>query len=241
MKPSLEALPALMHGAGAATERVIRSLRGMADDELRAPSLLAGWTRAHVATHLARNAESYVRVLDGAATGTAAAQYPDGEAGRAADIETGAGRAAAEIVADVERTAALLSDAWRRFPAELWPEPVTTLIGVRPAWNLVWGRWREADIHHVDLDAGYGPERWPDELVALLLPEIVDGLERRLPAGTALRLAADDGWEADAGTGETVRVEGRRHDLLAWLLGRARYADHLRATGGALPPLASWL
>lgn len=34
----------------------------------------------------------------------------------------------------------------------------------------VWARWRETEIHHVDLDAGYTHSHWPAEFVDLMLP-----------------------------------------------------------------------
>ena len=45
-------------------------------------------------------------MLEAAARGEVAAQYPGGMAQREADIEAGAGRPAAELVADVVATAA---------------------------------------------------------------------------------------------------------------------------------------
>ncbi len=52
------------------------------------------WTVGHVLTHLARNAESHVRMLEGATMGEALEQYAGGYDQRAADIEAGADRSA---------------------------------------------------------------------------------------------------------------------------------------------------
>jgi hypothetical protein len=41
----------------AATERLLDGLDGLSDVQVAGPSLLPGWTRGHVLTHLARNAE----------------------------------------------------------------------------------------------------------------------------------------------------------------------------------------
>ena len=54
------------------------------------PSLLPEWTRGHVLTHIARNADSFVRVLEAARRGEVVTQYEGGVAGRNADIEAGA-------------------------------------------------------------------------------------------------------------------------------------------------------
>ena len=88
------------------------------DDQARQPSLLPDWTVGHVATHIARNAEGHLRMLRAALDGDVAAMYPGGRAQRSADIEAGAGRAAAELLADVMQTAAELERTW----AEMTPE-----------------------------------------------------------------------------------------------------------------------
>lgn len=43
-------------------------------------------------THLARNADSFVRLLEGAARGEVAAQYPGGSAQRNGEIDAGSER-----------------------------------------------------------------------------------------------------------------------------------------------------
>ena len=48
------------------TERLVATAERLGDAEVRAPSLCPGWTRGHVLTHLARNAEALVRVCGGA-------------------------------------------------------------------------------------------------------------------------------------------------------------------------------
>src|SRR5690349_6033119 len=85
--------------------RLFERIEGLQDDDLRQPSGLPGWSVGHVLAHLARNADSVVRRLDGAARDEVVDQYPGGAAGRAAEIDAGAGRAAAELVADVRQSA----------------------------------------------------------------------------------------------------------------------------------------
>ena len=41
-----------------ADHRLVRTVDGLSDEQLAAPSLLPGWTRAHVVAHLALNAEA---------------------------------------------------------------------------------------------------------------------------------------------------------------------------------------
>ena len=64
--------------------RLALTLAGVTDTDARRPSLLPGWSVGHVLTHLARNADSHVRMLEAAAVGEVADQYPGGNERRAA-------------------------------------------------------------------------------------------------------------------------------------------------------------
>src|SRR5918995_3450961 len=57
-----------------------------------APSRLPHWSIGHVLTHLARNADSMVRVFDAAERGEVIDRYEGGVARRNAEIEAGATR-----------------------------------------------------------------------------------------------------------------------------------------------------
>ncbi len=76
----------------AATQRLLDDARTLSEADLRAPSLLPGWTRAHVVAHVARNADAMRNVLAGARSGESRPAYASAEA-REAGIEQGAGRA----------------------------------------------------------------------------------------------------------------------------------------------------
>ena len=227
----------------ASTARLLDALDelGLDDDAVRAPSLLPGWTRAHVLTHLARNADAFTRALAGARRGQAVPMYPDGPDGREADIVAGSRRPAAELVDDVVVSAGRLDEAWSAMTPSAWDESMLTRTGVVPAWRSVPMRWRELEIHRIDLDVGYGPADWPATFVAPLLPSLVDPerLGPRLPAGTAVDLeATDTGRRWSAGDGpRRVTVRGPSWALTCWLVGRpAAVRDVL----GDPPELAPW-
>ena len=59
----------------AATGDLVTGIGGLSDGDVRRPSLLPGWSRAHVLTHLARNAEGGVRLLGWARTGVPSYEY----------------------------------------------------------------------------------------------------------------------------------------------------------------------
>ena len=83
-----------------ASQRLLDSARVIAERDLRQQSLLPGWTRAHVLAHLARGADAMRNLLIGARSGQDRPAYVSGEA-RDADIATGAGLKAKELVADL--------------------------------------------------------------------------------------------------------------------------------------------
>jgi uncharacterized protein (TIGR03083 family) len=199
----------------------------LAPDDLREPSHLPGWTRAHVVAHLANNAMAFAGMLVGLPAGHEVPQYPGGDDQRAIDIEARSALDAAALV-DLLRwahvqfeaaAAAMDDDDWFR-PSEARGG------GVRPAWAIVWSRWREGEVHLVDLDAGYGIADWSQPFVDVALAAELRCLARRLPRGV-------DGPVATAGearevlwslmdrgrTGATIEAGGRTvsfDELVEW-------------------------
>ena len=78
-------------GPGRRTPACWATSSGLDDATVARSSRLPRWTVGHVPTHLARNADAHVRMLEGAAAGEITDQY-EGGAGRSAEIEAGAGR-----------------------------------------------------------------------------------------------------------------------------------------------------
>jgi maleylpyruvate isomerase len=160
----------LQERIGTATRRLLGTIDGFSDDDVRQPSLLPGWTRAHVLTHLARGAEALGNLLEWARTGVEKAAYASQEARNEA-IERGAGRSAAELRADVTATADAFRAAAAGMPDEAWERPVHALnYPAFPASELLLRRLVEVELHHTDLGAGYGPADWPAAYADLVLP-----------------------------------------------------------------------
>src|SRR3954452_11064204 len=99
--PDAPPMAAARAALAASHRRLFATIDGLGEDGVRAPSRLPGWTVGHLLTHIARNADSLTRRMVAAARDEIGDQYPGGAAGRAAEIEAGAGRPAAELVADV--------------------------------------------------------------------------------------------------------------------------------------------
>ena len=59
-----------------ATQALLRHTLDLEGDDWRAPSLLPGWSRAHVASHISRNADALRRVIAAARDGGPGPLYP---------------------------------------------------------------------------------------------------------------------------------------------------------------------
>ena len=157
MDPSLKDLTDQIDDA---TALLLGSAAKLTDDEVRAASLLPGWSRGHLLTHIARNGDVLRGKIDGVRTGVPSPGYASAEA-RAAEIAAGAGRDAATLVADVRDSAAAFRAAVLAMPGEAWATKITLYDKSLPASYLLIARLVEIELHHVDLDAGYQPSDWP--------------------------------------------------------------------------------
>ena len=63
-----------------ATQSLLGTARVIAEPDLRQPSLLPSWTRAHVLAHLARSADAMRYLLVGARSGQERPAYPSAQA-----------------------------------------------------------------------------------------------------------------------------------------------------------------
>jgi len=222
----------------AATDRVVTSASAFSDAQAREPSALPGWSRGHVLTHLARNADGLRNLLIWAETGIRTPMYPSREA-RDADIEAGSGRPAAELSDDIARSAAAFTVQARRVPDEAWSTEVRGLRGPsHAAWVTLLRRMFEVEVHHVDLAADYRPTDWPGWFVAEQLDRICAELAepdaQRLPAVLS-DLTTGRRYDLRPGVGSKVVITGRGHELLAWLLGRGTGRALTTDPAGPLP------
>jgi maleylpyruvate isomerase len=210
-----------------ATGELLDSLTILADGTDNAaalvtgPSLLPGWTRGHVLTHLARNADSLVNLLTWARTGVETPQYPS-RAARDAGIEAGAGRPPAEHLTDLRDSAARLAAAFDAMPAGAWRNEVRRGAREVPAAELPALRLLEVLLHRIDLDLGFGfadlPARFTGRELAAFLGVLAG--DDRLPA---LRVhdTTTGATHALGRTGDPeVTVSGPSHALLGWVTGR---------------------
>lgn len=211
-----------------ATDALLADIEGLQDTDLRTPSLLPNWSRGHVLTHIARNADGGTRLLNWALTGVPSYEYTSVE-DRAADIQSGSGRPAGVILDDVRTTAQEFSRTAAMLPAEAWQNIVQWTTGQRTtADRIVVARWHEVLIHHVDAKVDYPVEAWPPSFVQSMLPSVIEPLN---DGG----LAPIDAFVSDSSTGQQFRlgspsagsmeITSTGNQLLGWLLGRCSGVD----------------
>jgi maleylpyruvate isomerase len=170
----------------------VAAVAPLSDDDLRAPSLLPGYSRGHVVAHVINKTNAHVWLFGGPPAGEVRRLHPAGyDADGAAD--DGARRPASELCADLARSFDEIEAAWSALEGEMWHRQGIMTAGPRTMTEVVGHHLRNVEVHHVDLDIGYRPCDWPEAFVG---PELSKRL-RGLPA------------RAD------------QADLLAWLLGRA--------------------
>jgi len=174
-----------------------RQVSGLDDEIMCKNSRLPGWTVGHVLTHLARNADAHSRRLAGALNGEDVPKYANGPEQRRQEIEDGARRTAAEILADLESSNRQLDMLLEQCEQERWPNADFVGGGHYGAGGCPAHRLREVQMHLVDLGLGYTPSRWPKEYVEWDLDNLLASVPERLASSKA------------------------RTELVAWLAGRS--------------------
>lgn len=208
-----------------ATQRLLGYTIGISDEDWHAATPLPGWSRAHVATHIARNADHLREHVEAVLAGRPQPPAPTA-AERMAALELGADRDGLELQIDLDTSAGALQQALDR--VDDWTPPVELHGEVRPLAALPLSRLHELCLHHIDLDCGFGPDAVEPGAAAWLLRWVLDRL-----AGTdlpALRVEGDS-LVAELGQGEPRSVSGSDARLWAWLSGRLSPASVTGAEG----------
>jgi maleylpyruvate isomerase len=237
--PSLAAFDQALDEMARATDRLLATVDGFSDDDVRAPSGLPEWTRAHVLTHLARNADGVANLAHWARTGEERRMYPGGPEGRNAAIEEGASRHVGDLRLDLGESAERLLAAFADFDDEALTRVVagpreTELAG----WGLPDFRLREVAIHHLDLAAGYTSADWTPAFVARTLDELAPEFLARGDCPVAA-LKDPGGGEWQVGTSGPT-LSGPAHELVAWVIGRSDGAALTPSPPGAVPAAPRW-
>ena len=209
MVDSSRILNAQVVGCAASHQRLLQALEGLTDEQCRQPSLLTGWSRGHVLSHLANNAYSHLRMFEAASRGEETEQYEGGKPTRDAQIEAWSSLSAHELVGHVRASIYALEGAWATATPTTW-----TGFGIKShaggarvlITDLMLMRWCETEVHHADLNLDYSFENWDSTFVRF-------ELDRQLMI-----------WNSRKSMGLTVLPEAAAklspNHRLAWLLGR---------------------
>jgi maleylpyruvate isomerase len=199
-----------------ATQRLLGDTIRITDDEWREPSLLPGWSRAHVATHLARNADALRHLVANAGQGIEATLYASTD--RFADIESGAERTGLDLQIDLDTSAGELNRALDNLAD--WDLPV--MVGGRATTlaEVPILRMHEVVLHHVDLDCGFAPADL-DPVPARWLLEWALKRRRDEPGLPAVVVESTSGLQGQLGSGKPrITVTGTDTALWGWVTGR---------------------
>jgi maleylpyruvate isomerase len=224
-------------------EQLGHDVRLLSAEALAGPSLLPGWSRAHVVGHLVGNAEGLTRLLDAALTGEPVHQYED-EAARNAPIEAAIGQPAERLADQLRQaTEAFLSRAADLRP-EHWERRVRLGIAAKgpevEVAELPWRRLVEQEVHNVDLAGAYTPAHWSPDFVHRLLDELAARYLVREDVPPLDLQAVDGDWAATTrGDAAATHVAGPSPALLAWLVGRSD-GEGLHVEPAPIPALPAW-
>lgn len=217
------------------TSSLILTAQGLDDRSVRAASLCQGWTRAHVLSHLARNADALGNLASWAITGIPVAMYKSPQA-RDADIDAGSTRSAQEIFIDLMESSARFASA---APGLAGP-PENFEVEMRGGRRVLGGqlptlRLLEVVFHHVDLNAGYTFADADPKFVKRAISNAIGRMKTKA-AGPSILLRGDEGDSWSIGEGNQ-KVIGTNATLLLWL---ARGDDRDVSSKEVLPVLPAW-
>ncbi|MGW4884472.1 maleylpyruvate isomerase family mycothiol-dependent enzyme [Streptomyces murinus] len=173
------------------TQLFLAAVADLDEAAFSADSPLPGWTRKHLAAHVAANADALCNLVHWAATGEERPMYASaGE--RAAGIAKGPTLSAEELRGWLTASAARLAEGLDALADERWQHEVVTAQGrTVPATELPWMRAREVCVHAVDLGTGITFADLPDGFLTALAAEVRDKRALAgLPAGPLPQVAA---------------------------------------------------
>ncbi|XKH52404.1 maleylpyruvate isomerase family mycothiol-dependent enzyme [Citricoccus nitrophenolicus] len=215
------------------TAMLLATVDSLSEDELTAPSLCEGWSRADVVAHLASNARALVRMVDWAVTGEEQQIYPSREA-RSEEIARIAGLPPAELVAELSGASRTFAEQAERLAGEIRAAEVRIGEMPVPATSLVAVRISEVVVHHADLDTAWTIEEADPDSLLNAVEAAVRAMRVRNAPGLTLKTEERDEWVIGDGA---LAVESDREGLLAWL---ARGETDGVEAEGPLPELPAW-
>jgi maleylpyruvate isomerase len=217
-----------------ASQRLVRTVDSLDDEVWARPSLLPGWSVAHVVAHLALNGEALAGAIVGVVERRPVTMYRSQDA-RDGDIAALGASEPADVRDRLLAAVTRMEAALGALPSDLGGTKVERTPGSGrffPVGAVASMRLREVEIHHADLAVGYSPADWPAEFVDVLLEH---ESTHWTGAGFCLR-ATDRDASWDFGAPQPI-VSGPGHELAWWATGRPAYPGTTGPTSddGMLP------
>jgi maleylpyruvate isomerase len=235
--PAPEWDPGDLTALDVSAQALTRTVDALTPEELAAPSLLPGWTRAHVVAHLALNGFALAGVVDGLVHDQPVAMYESDEL-RNSQVEELAEVEPSELRERHLAATTAFADAVEGMHDEHWDGHFERVPG-GPGWPMVTvvpTRRREVEIHHADLGTSYTRADWPEDFVAELLDAVVVD---HADSGPFQIRATDLGRDWSVGGDGGPVVMGAGADLGWWLTGRGE-GEGLSCDADELPRLGPW-
>jgi maleylpyruvate isomerase len=228
--------PSIVAMLDSGTRRLVRSVDKMTDEQYAQPSLLPGWTRAHVVAHLTLNAEGLSGAVEGVHEGRPVPMYASDTA-RDTDIAELSATSPSVLRDRFLASTTVIGEWVEELADNLADQVVERTPGGRSfaAGEVGLMRTREVEIHHADLDLDYTAADWTPEFVVLLLDSRA-GVEHDGEPFVAHATDLDRSWEFGTG-GPTVSGVGSA--LGWWTTGRGN-GDGLTCDDGRVPRMEPW-
>lgn len=208
------ALAAVRRSKLTSTQRLLGDTITISQADWGQPTILPGWTRAHLATHLARNADVLRQAVERVVAGEPFRLDPDDDL---TDLEQGSRRTPLDLQIDLDTTAGQLTEVFSSLTHQQWQLPAGEGFTIA---DLPLARLNEVVLHHVDLDCGFSFVDIDPQVARWLLEWNV---RRRtdLADRPRITLQSSSGYQASLGSyGGTVLISGSDANLLGWITGR---------------------
>lgn len=149
-----------------------RYLGQLSAEDMRGPSLIPQWDRAHVVAHVGYHARQLAHVIEKVRTGLPSTE-PD--LPQAHNVDYGASLPDSALRNLHMHAAVHLNVEWRDLPGEKWETLLAQGAG-QPSHlvETVWQRAQEVWLHAIDLNNGARYEDFPPRLLERLFQEALD-------------------------------------------------------------------
>lgn len=203
------------HWKTEATQRLLGSTIALTESEWHQPVALPGWTRAHVASHLARHAD-YLRSVLLAIRAGVNQPPPPSRAEQRRQLERGADRPGIELQIDLDAASGGLQKAIEN--TFDWTPQIQLNSTQIPLSALPLARLHDVTVHHLDISDAMDVDSIPAGSAEWLLRWVVF----RMTGAKGPRITiSGDKVHAEIGRGDNpVEVLGTDARLWGWLTGR---------------------